>query len=158
MGDCLEVYRTFDKAEIFEVLLNPAIMKTISEGDAVLGDVDPHKTCFIACRANDELAAVWLFDKIGARAIEIHAHVLPNHRRISKDLGAAIMRHIITISPWCEKYVAQIPFCYENVKNFACSFGMQVEGVNRKSYLYNDELIDQWYLGATRQELEDGLD
>lgn len=147
------VYRTFDKSEILEILRHPAIIKTIAEGNCQDIDVNPEKTCFIACKVDNELSAVFIFDKLGAATVDVHAHVLPAKRQHSKDIGAAILRYFFDIAPWAHKLTAIIPICYPNVIAYAHQFGFINEGVNRRSYALDGVLIDQIYLGATQQEV-----
>lgn len=157
MGASLNVYRTFDEAEILAVLENPAIMKTIKEDGGKL-HVDPEASCFVAAKVDDDLAACFIFHKLGAVCIDVHAHVLPHQRHKSREIGSAIMRFIIDHAPWVQKFNAQIPFCYPNVKQFACDLGMQVEGINRHSYKKDGKVFDKWFLGATTQEIQNVVD
>lgn len=150
-------FRTFDTEQILSVLTHPDILKTITESDSSNLQVDPQASCFIACTVDDELSAVFIFDKIGACVCDIHAHVLPAKRPHSKDIGAAILRHFFDIAPWAAKLTALIPACYPNVIAYAHQFGFINEGVNRQSYLFQGDLIDQVYLGATKQEVLNGL-
>lgn len=157
MGCTVKAYRTYDEEEILQVISDPAIVKTISEDNGSLA-VDPMRSCYIACRVDDELAAVWIFDKVGAVEIDVHAHVLPNHRPHSKDIGNSIFKEIIECAPWAKKFTAQIPFKYPNVYKYAKQFGFQDEGVNRQSYQSGGELFDQWRIGALLEELKHELD
>lgn len=150
-------YRTYDTAKIMAVLLHPDIIKTISEDGCGKLEINVDGTCFIACDIDGITAAVFIFDKLGAHVVDVHAHVLPANRQHSKDIGAAILSHFFTIAPWATKLNALIPTCYPNVIAFAQHFGFINEGINRKSYLHNGDLIDQVYLGATRQEVLNGL-
>lgn len=154
----LTAYRSHDAAEILEVLQNPAILKTITEDGGKMPNLDTNATCFVVGRVDGEIAACFVFEKLGAVTIDIHAHVLPHQRQHSKDLGAVIMRFILEHAKWANKYVAQVPFCYENVRKYAESFGLKIEGINRESYLKNGQIFDKWHLGATAQEIRDELD
>lgn len=154
----IEPVRLYDTDKILSVIAHPDILKTVTEGDALPPDVDPESAAYIGCYVDDELSAVFIFERTGARVCEIHAHVLPAKRHHSRDIGAAILRHFFDdIAPWAEKLTALIPDCYPNVIRYAESFGFVREGVNRKSYLHQGSLIDQIYLGATRDEVFDGV-
>lgn len=150
-------FRTFDTDQILSVLTHPDILKSITEADSKNLQVDPQASCFIACTVNDELSAVFIFDRISGCVCDIHAHVLPAKRPHSKDIGAAILRHFFDVAPWAEKINALIPVCFPNVIDYAHQFGFINEGVNRQSYLFQGGLIDQVYLGATKQEVLNGL-
>lgn len=154
----IEPVRLYDTDKILSVIAHPDILATVTEGDALQPDVDPHAAAYIGCYVDNELSAVFIFNRTGARACEIHAHVLPAKRHHSRDIGAAILRYFLEdIAPWAEKLTALIPDCYPNVIRYAESFGFVREGVNRKSYLHQGSLINQIYLGATRDEVFDGM-
>jgi len=150
-------FRTFDTEQILSVLTHPDILKAITEADSLNLQIDPQASCFMACSVDGELSAVFIFDKIGACVCDIHAHVLPAKRPHSKDIGAAILRQFFDDAPWAAKLTALIPVCYPNVIAYAHQFGFIQEGVNRQSYLFQGDLIDQVYLGATKQEVLNGL-
>ena len=150
-------FRTFDTDQILSVLTHPDILKTITEADSTNLHVDPQASCFMACTVNDELSAIFIFDRLGAQVFDIHAHILPAKRPHSKDIGATILSHFFDAVPWAAKLNALIPVCYPNVIAYAHQFGFVNEGVNRQSYLFQGDLIDQVYLGATKQEVLNGL-
>ena len=151
-------FRTFDTDQILSVLAHPDILRTITETDINDLRVDPEASCFIACTVDNELSSVFIFDRISECVCDVHAHVLPAKRPHSKDIGAAIFSHFFDVAPWAAKLNALIPVCYPNVIAYAHHFGFVNEGVNRKSYLYQGDLIDQIYLGATKQEVLNELD
>lgn len=148
---------TFDTDEILSVLKHPDILKTITEANCQNIDVDVNQAAFIACDVDNELAAVFIFDKTGAVVFDIHAHVLPAKRPQSRDIAKAILKYFFDSFPQAEKLTALIPICYPNVIAFAELFGFKLEGINRLSYLHQDGLIDQLYLGATKAEVLNGL-
>lgn len=149
--------RTFDAGEILSVLKHPDILKTITEADCQNIDVDLSASAFIVCDVDNELAAVFIFKKMGAVTYEIHAHVLPAQRPHSRDLARAILKHFFDCFPSAEKLTALIPICFPNVIAFAEAFGFRLEGINRLSYLHQDGVMDQLYLGATKAEVLNGL-
>lgn len=149
--------RTYDVDEILSVLKHPDILKTIAEDNSQNFDIDVSAECFIAADIDGELSALFIFSKTGAVVFDIHAHVLPAKRPHSRDLGVAILKYFFKCYPWAEKLNALIPVCYPNVVRYAESFGFKLEGVNRKSYVHHDGVIDQLYLGATQDEVLNGL-
>ena len=145
--------RTFDTDEVLSVLAHPDILKTITEADCQNIDVDVNATAFIACEVDNELAAVFIFDKTGAVVFDIHAHVLPAKRPHSRDIAKAILKYFFESFSQAEKLTALIPICYPNVIAFSEAFGFRLEGINRLSYLHQGQLIDQLHLGATKAEV-----
>ena len=55
------------------------------------------------------------------------------------------------------KVISIIPENQKKVYNFAKKVGFIDEGVNRHSYKRDGNIYDQWYLGITRNEIEDYL-
>lgn len=157
MAAAIIARRTFDAGEILSVLKHPDILKTITEADCQNIDVDLESSAFIACDVDNELAAVFIFSKMGAVTYEIHAHALPAKRPHSRDLARAILKYFFDCFPSAEKLTALIPICFPNVIAFAEAFGFRLEGINRLSYLHQDGVIDQLYLGATKAEVLNGL-
>lgn len=157
MGSIVTAYRSFDEQEILQVIANPAIVKTISEDGGSLS-IDPNASCFIACKVDGELASVWIFHKVGAIELDVHAHVLPSHRQHSKAIGQEVLKEILSIAPWASKYTAQIPHKHPNVYRYAKQFGFIGEGINRKSYLSDGQVYDQWRIGALKEEILNVLD
>lgn len=161
MGSSITAYRTFNTDDILHVIGNPSILDTIVEDGAELNSshIDPNKACFIACEVNNEIAAVWIFDKKGAITLDVHAHVLPAFRKqYSLEIGNAVFSEIIRLADWAHKYTAEIPTIYPNVKAFAERFGFEVEGTCKECYLKNDEVVDKWILGATANRIKHELD
>ena len=96
--------------------------------------------------------ALYNFHGINGVTVQIHAHVIPAYRKeYSKQTGKAALDYIIENTGYC-KIIAVVPVLYNNVKKFCESFGFKEEGINRLSYQKNGEVIDQWYLGITREE------
>lgn len=160
MEASIKAYRTLDKNKILQVVCDPSILETITEdgGEVTESQFDPEAACFIAAEVDGKIASVWIFDKIGAVTIDVHAHVLPAFRDCSIEIGKKVLSEVVNLADWAQKYTAQVPFCYPNVKKFAERMGFKVEGINEKSYLRNGELFDQWYLGATANRLKHELD
>lgn len=154
----ITVKRLFDKDEILSVIGNADILKTISEDGSTNLVIEPESVLFIGAYLDSELSAVFIFDRISSATFDVHAHVLPAKRHTSKDMGAAIFRHFFDIAPQAKKLIAIIPECYPNVMRYAALMGFQLEGINRASYVFGGQLINQAYLGATKDEVLNELD
>jgi RimJ/RimL family protein N-acetyltransferase len=88
----------------------------------------------------------------------IHPHVLPEVRsKYARESCLAALKWIYDNAPKYVKITALIPVIHKNVKLFAKRIGFKEEGINRKSYLKDGKVIDQWLLGITRSELGDVL-
>jgi RimJ/RimL family protein N-acetyltransferase len=87
--------------------------------------------------------------------LQIHANVLPEHRKQhAKETGQKALDWIVENLPEIHKVVAFIPALYPNVRDFTASFGFKIEGVLTQSHQKNGVLHDQWILGITRPEIE----
>lgn len=87
------------------------------------------------------------------KTVEIHPYCMPDHRARCRELGKSILE-------WCynnhtiEKVVGYIGVCHRSLYNTAKKIGFRDEGVNRKAYWKNGEMLDQWCVGITRKEIE----
>jgi len=88
--------------------------------------------------------------------LERHAFILPAKRKENAMLtGKEILKWILENAPeQYQKIIAQVPSIYPNVKDFCIKNGFQVEGINRLSHKKNGEIVDQWLLGITREEIK----
>lgn len=149
--------RTFNKSLVRDILTEPAIWATIAEDGQVTEKYEPdlEAECWLEIKANDSVVGVYRVHVLNSVLLQIHAHVLPEYRKYhSYGTGFNALKWIYENAPEYKKVIAIIPFCFENVKEFTCQFGFQVEGVNRQSYMKNGQLHDQWLLGITRDEIE----
>ena len=148
------VERTFDADLIKSVLLRQEIKATIAEDGVDEFEPDLEGDIWLVMR-DETVIAVYQLERVNAIMLQIHANVLPEHRKKhSKDTGRAALDWILDNLPEIHKIVAYIPVIYPNVRDFTASFGFQIEGVLTQSYLKNGVVHDQWVMGITRQELE----
>ncbi len=153
----IEVTRTYDAELIKSILFDPDLWDAIAEDGQKKDEFEPvvNDECWLLMTHDETVIALYNYHTKNAITVEIHAHVLPGHRKkFSKATGEAALRWLIVTNPQYQKVVAQIPHIYQNVLDFACSFGFMIEGINRLSYLKNGEIVDQWMLGITREEIE----
>ena len=102
----------------------------------------------------DELIGCYRIHPIYGATYEIHAFILPEHRKEhSKESGKVILK-------WCldntemKKLVCMIPDRFKNVIGFVKSIGFVNEGCNRLSYTKDGQLWDVHHFGLTRDEIE----
>lgn len=160
MGFSLITERTFDRDLIKSVITRSDMWSTVAEDgqnpDEWVPDVDGQ--CWLYMEDEGQMIGLYNIHAHNSITVEIHAHVLPECRKThSRETGLSVLNWIYTKHPEYKKVVARIPFIFENVKNFTCSFGFKVEGVNRQSYLKNGDIVDQWMLGITRDEIKETL-
>lgn len=137
-----------DRSEVEAVLFHPVIFDAISEDGAPQQIPQAH---YLGGYVDDVCVGVVLVNFLSRHAADVHIQVLPEHRKQhALTLGLEAKRWLFDYG--MEKLVAQIPFCCENVKNFALKIGFQVEGINRKRWLKKGQFWDSWYLGCLRGE------
>lgn len=96
-----------------------------------------------------EPIGIVMYHPINVITWECHVQVLPEYRaEFAKEFAQKAIQWAWDMG--VQKLVAQIPFLYPNVRDFGLNVGFEVEGINRKSYLKNGQLHDQWYMGLVR--------
>jgi len=155
MEASLKAIRTLDYGLASRVC--EAVFDEISEDgvDSYLPDVV--NEFWITLIEGDELIGLYRLHQVSAITYQIHAMILPEHRKqYAKQSGEIIL-------VWClknlkfTKLIAEIPKKYENVYRFTKSMGFKDEGVNRSSYLKDGIEWDAHRLGQTKQEIESWL-
>lgn len=157
----IKATRTYDHELIKSIMTSRGLWETVAEDGHLPDDFtcDTDSECWLLMTSGDDVVGLYNIHGINAVTCEIHAQVIPKHReRHSYGTGRAALEWIFNEAPEYKKVIAQIPVVFENVKNFTCQFGFQVEGVNRLSYLKDGAVVDQWLLGMTRDEIKVFLD
>lgn len=137
-----------DKILVESVVFHPAILETISEDNATPVLPDAH---YVGGLDDGVLFGILMVSPVSKYVADVHVHVLPDYRKThALEFGKKSIEFVFGYG--FIKLNAQIPFCCENVKNFAERCGFEVEGINRKSWLKNGVMWDSWYLGLLRAE------
>ncbi len=154
----MKATRTYNTDLVRQIMLRPEIFATCSEDGQDPADYQPDlaASCWLVMTAPDDvLVGLYVLHQRNAVTLEIHAHVLPEHRKVySESTGRAALAWVLEHVPDCQKIIAHVPALYPNVRDFALRQGFHNEGTNRKSFLKGGKLYDQWHLGVTREELE----
>lgn len=148
----MQIERTFDYELVNSILTHPEIYKTIADDAAP--PIEKYKTPeseeIIYLVAAGEPIGVMIYHPTSSITVDCHVQVLPQHRKqYAKAFGEAVINWLWKNTSFL-KINAQIPFCYPNVCEFAVLNGFEVEGTNKCSYLKNNQIHDQWYLGLAR--------
>lgn len=136
------------KSDAERVLMRPDIFATIAEDGMEVWEIfdGPIYLCGYA----PDLIGCFILHQQNKATFECHVQVFPEFREAyAEDFGDMVIEWTWQNTK-ARKLVAQIPFLYENVKDFALARGFKVEGVNSDSYLKDGELSNQWYLGIKR--------
>jgi RimJ/RimL family protein N-acetyltransferase len=149
------ISETNDSDLIKKIATMPELWKTVAEDGINPETWSPDLTEGWLI-ASDEEGFVGLYNvhPNNGTTLQIHPLIPPEIR------GKRAYRSAREVLKWIfgntkyQKVVCQIPVIYRNVKLFAMQSGMKEEGLNRKSYLKNGKIHDQWHLGIAKQEFE----
>lgn len=154
MGGCV-ISETKDSELIKKIATIPELWATIAEDGISPETWHPDLTTgwLIAC---DDEGFIGLYNVHPTNGVTLNIHpMIPPDTR-----GKRAYRSALEVFDWIfgktqyQKIVCEIPVIYRNVKLFAMRAGMQEEGLNRKSYLKNGKIHDQWHLGIAKQDFE----
>lgn len=143
------IEQTRDIEEIKRVMGHPEIYDRIScDGAPSIEDFSPDvdNEVYLAGYVNESLVGIINVHDISEACWEIHIQVLPEQRKYAHEFGQKCIEWVWSNTS-CKKLVAQIPSIYLDVIDFAKSKGFKVEGVNEKSYMKYNVLLDQIYMG-----------
>lgn len=148
----MNISRTHDMELVRGILAHPAIWPHIHD-DSVTepGPID-HPGFFWMLVDEEGPAGVFLLHAHNAVCFEVHTCLLP---RIwgpkAKEAADLCLGWMVENTP-CQKMITHVPEGNVLALRFARKVGFAHEGVNRKSFLKNGELLDQQVLGLTAQE------
>ena len=149
----MRVQRTYNQALLNTVALEPQIWERISEDDEVTPDeyeVDMD-AIHVYALLDDKLHGFVLMRPITDTVAEAHVMVHPDHwgdKRNVELARMAVLKGMVDMK--CDKLVAAVPVPDKETLRFAQRVGFKREGINKASFRRGGELIDQYYLGFTR--------
>lgn len=139
--------------EIFDCITEDGI----EELPQLTGD-DLDKDCYLLMKVKGSIAGVYILQAVNGVELDIHANFLPTFRKEHARPLTKMMYEWVRENTGYEKLTAQVPVIYPNVMGFCELFGMQREGVNRKSWRKRGELHDQVRYGITAGEIDEFLE
>ena len=96
-------------------------------------------------------AAVFMLTILNSVTLEIHSLILPEFRgKSAVDICRAGINYMFA-KPNCRKLVTQVPVINLAAYALAYKVGMRVEGFNKKSFLKNGVLYDQYFMGISKE-------
>lgn len=156
----LTLNRTKNKYVIKEILSNDELWKSITDdhADKDSFDIDIESDHWLLLSTEDELVGCYKVEKRNSSHIEVHTNILPKHRKErSIECGILLYKWILSHER-IMKLTVTIPVTFSNVRDYCLHFGLCDEGLNKSSILKNGELLDQWIMGITREEISEVLD
>jgi len=144
--------------EVETILKDPDIFDRIAEdGHNVVDYSVTMDNCFMLIVQNGNVIGVWCLYPANRTTLNIHCNILEQHREHGKEAARLILKWFVQESPeQYQKLNAEIPMIYPEVYHFTKHQGFQDEGINRLSIRKQGQLVDQWRLGITRNEVLKG--
>jgi RimJ/RimL family protein N-acetyltransferase len=153
----MRVTRVYNQELVTDMLRHPKLWEVMSEDTAVAPEefsLDLADLFAIALLSGDNddrlhgfIIGAYRTDTIVEAHVAIHPDLWGHKDNLAlAKLGVAEL----IIKTGAHKLVASIPTTDTEVLRLAQRVGFKREGVNRKSFLRNGELLDQYYVGFTR--------
>jgi len=155
----IHLERAETKEQVEAILRDPDIFARISEDGHISSDYDVCMTnCFMLIVDNGNVMGVWCLYPANRTTLNIHCNILEQYRKHGKEAARLILEWFVEESPeQYQKLNAEIPMIYPEVYHFTKNQGFQDEGINRLSISKKGQLVDQWRLGITRDEVKGAM-
>lgn len=146
--------RTHDMALVERLVRHPAVWPHLLD-DSTPQDwapADNDAVYWMLVSVGGEPCGVFLVHPLNSHCFEMHTCLLPvMWGQRAARAAQLLLEWAFTKTP-CRKMVTHVPVYNRIALRFALAGGMQQEGVNRKSFARNGEMIDQIALGITKEE------
>lgn len=116
----------------------------------------PEDHVYVGAFDGDQIIGFYWIHLENSTTVILHANILKEHRGNSFKASSLIIPFIYEKMKGIHKINVKIPVCYPDVYKHTKKFGFVDEGIDRKSTLRNGELQDQYILGLTREDFENG--
>lgn len=125
----------------------------ISEDGCDFESYSPPTDCvYLGLIKNDSIIGYWVIKSENSVTLDIHCNILERYREHSVEAGNHFFNYIFDKYPVIKKLNCKIPVTFKDVYHYAKKFGLKDEGIDRKSYIKNGEIIDRHILGLTRED------
>ena len=148
-----------DEGLIKSIMFRPEIWEAVAEDDLEQHEyfIEPNDL-WLGVFLESELIGLFRFHVMNGVTLQVHIHILPEHRgkyamKAAKDMWKWFLSGT-NINKDFVKVITSVPVIWPRVKKFAEINGFIEEGLNRMSYKKNGIIVDQWMLGITLQEIE----
>jgi len=153
----MNIEPTFNMDQVKEILMIPEVWERAAEDGADKETYYPgfDAMCgWLICKEDEDIVGLIYIHNDNTTSVKIHPYILPNHRGSGRQMMFSFYRWVVNKCPNVLKVLVAVPTCYKRVYKFAKKVGFIEEGINRKSYIKNGELYDQWNLGLTKDEIK----
>ena len=147
--------RSHDMELVRVVLTHPQIYPWITDDSCPpakeFQPVDHPQFWYVIVReAPDEVLGLWMLVPQNEICWEIHTCLLPKAWGTTAREAAAEFLQWVWKNTSCWRLITNVPVNNRLAFRFAKAAGMTVFGLNEKSFLKNDEALDQIMLGITK--------
>jgi len=154
----IRIERTRDAELVRAIITHPRIYPYVADDfSPIAAEFDPaaavanESVYFLAAYDDDGIVGVWMLNPINSICYEVHTCVLPAHwGEKTREVVKEAARWMFANTP-CRKVVTHVPSYNRLAHKLAVDAGMQPEGCNRKSWLKNGILHDQYVLGLCKE-------
>lgn len=144
---------TDDYDFITRCVTNPSVWRMGSDDGMV--DIDP-ELYFIkpggVIWVRAEEYGVFAFEKRNHITYDVHTTLLPNARGKSVEIAKGVVRWFFENSN-CLRITTTVPEFNHLATRLSLMAGMTLIGVNKKSFLKNGQLFDQYLYGISKEDL-----
>lgn len=152
----VRIERTRDWLYVREVITHHKIWPHVSDGTGDRSTWQPEASevvYWLVPYASKPLG-VFMVHPHSAVCFEVHTALLPlAYGELAAQAAKALIAWVFENTS-CRKLITAVPVYNRLARRFAIHAGMQEEGVNRKSFLRDNEMIDQVMLGITHEEFK----
>lgn len=153
----IRLYNTFDMNLVKSIITDDEIWDQITEDGTKKEEYNP---CFdsgmiwLLVKFNEDVAGVIYVNKETICSISIHPNLKNKYRMHYKDMMNELFKWFLSLPEEVQKINCSIPVNLKKVNNSALKIGFKSEGVNRYSFLKNNEIYDRIMYGLTRSEVK----
>jgi RimJ/RimL family protein N-acetyltransferase len=151
----MNLMRTHDMALVASIMRSPAIWPHVHDDgtpdDWAPTDADSFHWMLVTLDSG-EVGGVFLLHALNSHCFEMHTCLLPHAWGEQAAAAAQMLAGHVFHELGGEKLVTNVPVYNRAARRFAIAGGMQHEGINRASFMKGGRMIDQVFLGITKQE------
>jgi hypothetical protein len=116
---------------------------------------DP-RVLWLEIQIDDERIGVYSLKPYSSTTIDMHAQVLPEHRRkFTQEITDAVHQFVLACTPpEAIKFITFIPNCHKNVIRYVEKAGWLNEGLITKCHWKDGMLYDKCIMGITRDQMQ----
>lgn len=150
------IVRCFDPSVIKAIFTHPSIWPHISDDGCDIKNFEPvlhDSVYYLVPTLTGVSCGAFMYVPQNSIMYEVHSCVLPEHRGpLAIEFAKESLKWMV-MNTNCQKVITHVPENNRLALAFAKRAGMQLEGINRKSYQKAGAIIDQFVLGITGREI-----